>query len=389
MKAICWEGAGAVATREVPDARLLGPRDALVRVTLSSVCGSDLHLLGGYVPTMRRGDVIGHEFVGEVVEVGPEVHLHRPGDRVVVSSVIGCGHCFFCAREEWALCDNSNPNAWIPERQFGQGRAGVFGSSHGLGGYAGSHAELVRVPFADQGMFSVPSGVSDEQALFCSDAFPTGYMAADLAGIEPGDVVAVWGCGAVGQLAIKSAYLLGAERVIAIDPIATRLEVARRHGKAEVLHPEEDDVLEELRQRTGGRGPDRCIDAVGAEARGFGLGWAYGRVTQAVGARRDRAPALRQAVIACRKGGAVAVVGAYSGDVAGFPLGAAVNKALTLRMGLQHGPRYIPRLLDLVARGLVDPSYLLTHRFPLEQGALGYRLFRERQDECLRVAFAP
>ncbi|WP_207433764.1 zinc-dependent alcohol dehydrogenase [Sabulibacter ruber] len=389
MRALCWVGVNDLKVEQVPDPGILNPKDAIVRVTMSSVCGSDLHLLGGYVPAMREGDIIGHEFMGEVVEVGSEVRKLQRGDRVVVSSVIGCGGCWHCNQGEWSLCDNSNTDAGLLEKAYGYSGAGIFGYSHAFGGYAGSHAEYIRVPYADNGSFKIPEGVKDESALFVSDAFPTGFMAADMCGIQPGDVVAVWGCGGVGQMAIRSAYLLGASRVIAIDRFPERLEIARTIGQAETLNYEEVDVLEMLKEMTGGRGPDRCIDAVGMEAHTTGVEHLYDKAKQMVRLETDRPAVLRQAIMACRKGGTVSIVGVYGGLLDKFPMGAAMNKALTFRMGQMHAQRYIPHLLDIVQRGEVDPSYLLTHRWPLEKGMEGYTMFKKKTDNCMRVVFTP
>lgn len=389
MRALCWEGINDLAVERLPDPGLVNPHDVVARVLLSSVCGSDLHLLGGYVPTMRAGDIIGHEFLAEVVETGDAVGNLRPGDRVVVSSIIGCGECFFCKHDEWSLCDNSNPNVGLLDAAYGHGGSGIFGYSHAFGGYAGSHAEYIRIPFAQRGAFKVPEALTDEQALFCSDAFPTGYMAAEMCDIEPGDTVAVWGCGGVGQMAIQSAWLLGAERVIAIDRIPERLEMASQHGQADVLNYEHVDIVEALDDLTGGRGPDRCIDAVGMESHGTGLSYKYDKVKQSVRLTTDRTNVLRQAIYACRKGGTVSVVGVYGGLIDKFPMGAAMNKALTLRMGQMHGQRYIPRLLEHVAEGKVDPTFLLTHRWPLEHGPQGYEMFKNKTDRCVRVVFDP
>ncbi|AUX34888.1 MULTISPECIES: zinc-dependent alcohol dehydrogenase [Sorangium] len=389
MRAICWNGVNDVAVASVPEPRILSPHDAIVRVSLSSVCGSDLHLLHGYVPTMREGDILGHEFLGEVVETGAEVKRVQRGDRVVVSSIIGCGRCAYCQSELWSLCENSNPHHVVADRILGDTTAAIFGYSHAFGGFAGSHAEYVRVPFADHGAFKVPDGVRDESALFASDALSTGYMAADLCDIRPGHVVAVWGCGGVGQMAIESAYLLGAERVIAIDRVPDRLAMARAHGGAEVLSYAEVDVQEALREMTGGRGPDACIDAVGMEADGVGLQYAYDRVKQAFRLQTDRPLVVREAMLACRKGGTVSIAGVYAGFADKIPLGALMNKALIVRTGQQHGQRYIPRLLRLLQSGDLDPSYLLTHRMCLEDGPRGYRLFEERAEGCMRAVFAP
>jgi threonine dehydrogenase-like Zn-dependent dehydrogenase len=389
VKALCYQGVGRLEVETVPDPGLLGPHDAIVRVTMSSVCGSDLHLLNGYVPTMRQGDIIGHEFVGEVVEVASEVRKIRPGDRVVVGSIIGCGHCHYCQNELWSLCDNTNPKPELVEKLYGYATAGIFGYSHAFGGFAGSHATYVRVPLADANAFVVPDGLPDDKVVFASDALPTGYMGADLCGIRPGDVVAVWGCGGVGQMAIRSAFLLGAERVIAIDRIPERLAMAEERGGAEVLDYERVDVREALREMTGGRGPDACIDAVGMEAHGTGIDAAYDRVKQAVRLETDRPTALRQAILACRKGGTVSIMGVYGGFVDKFPMGAAMNKGLTLRMGQQHGQKYIPRLLEHIRRGELDPSFLITHRASLAEGQSSYETFKEKRDGCVRVVFTP
>jgi len=389
MKALCWTGINKLNVEKVPDPSILNPKDAIVKVGLSSVCGSDLHLLDGYVPTMREGDIIGHEFMGEVVETGPEVKKLKKGDRVVVSSIIGCGGCYHCNHGAWSLCDNSNTHPALLEKTYGYAGAGIFGYSQAFGGYAGSHAEYIRVPYADNGMFKIPEGISDESALFCSDAFPTGYMAADMADIAPGDVVAVWGCGGVGQMAIRSAWLKGAGRVIAIDRLPERLEMARTHGKAEVLNYEEVDILESLREMTGGRGPDRCIDAVGMEADSTGIEDVYDRTKQYLYMQSDRPAVLRQAIVACRKGGTLSIVGVYGGLMDKFPMGAAMNKALTFKMGQMHGQSYIPRLLEHVQNGDVDPAYLLTHKWSLAQGPEGYKMFKHKDDQCMRVVFAP
>ncbi|GAB4191983.1 MAG: zinc-dependent alcohol dehydrogenase [Roseiflexaceae bacterium] len=389
MRALCWNGVNDLRVERVPDPTILNPRDAILKIRLSSVCGSDLHLLDGYIPTMQPGDIIGHEFLGEVVETGSEVRKLKRGDRVIGISIIGCGDCFFCKQDQWSLCDNSNPNAKIPDALYGYSPAGIFGYSHAFGGYAGSHAEYMRVPFADQGCFVVPEGLSDEQALFVSDAFPTGYTAADMAEIKPGDTVAVWGCGGVGLMAIHSAYLLGAERVIAIDRFPDRLQLAATRAGAEVINYEETNTLEALKELTGGRGPDRCIEAVGMEAHGTGAQYAYDRVKQAMRLETGRPEALREAILACRKGGVVSVVGVFGGLIDKFPMGAIVNKGLTLRSSQQPGQRYAERLFDHIARGEVDPSYLLTHKMSLDEGPRGYELFKKKQDHCVRSVFAP
>jgi threonine dehydrogenase-like Zn-dependent dehydrogenase len=389
MRAICWNGVNDLRTERVPDPGIVNPHDAVVKVRLSSACGSDLHLLGGYVPTMKAGDVIGHEFLGEVVETGREVKKLAKGDRVIVISIVGCGRCWFCEHDQHSLCDNSNPNPSVTETVWGHTPAGIFGYSHALGGYAGSHAEYIRVPFADVGAFKVPDGVTDEQALFVSDAVPTGFMAADLAGIEPGDVVAVWGCGGVGQMAIASAFLLGAERVIAIDRFPDRLQPAHDRYGADILNYEQHDVHEALLAMTGGRGPDRCLDCVGLEAHGTGPGYYYDRAKTALNLETDRISVLREAIRACRKGGTVSVIGVYGGFVDKFPMGAVMNKGLTIRGGQQHGQRYAERLFGLIREGRLDPAWMLTHRYPLERGREGYRMFKRKDDRCMRVVFDP
>lgn len=389
MRALCWNGIDDLRAERVPDPGIVNPHDAIVKVRLSSACGSDLHLLGGFVPTMKPGDVIGHEFLGEVVETGREVQKLRKGDRVIVISIIGCGRCWFCEHDLHSLCDNSNPNPAVAETAYGHATGGIFGYSHAFGGYAGSHAEYIRVPYADVGAFKVPEGVKDEQALFVSDAVPTGFMAADLAGIEPGDVVAVWGCGGVGQMAIASAFLLGAERVIAIDRIPERLQAANERHGASIVNYEHTDVYEALLEMTGGRGPDRCLDCVGLEAHSPGLGHYYDKAKTALMLETDRIAVLREAIRCCRKGGTVSVIGVYGGLIDKFPMGAVMNKALTIRGGQQHGQRYAERLFGHIQEGKLDPSWMLTHRLPLERGQEGYMMFKRKEDRCLRVVFDP
>ncbi|MGK7396625.1 MAG: zinc-dependent alcohol dehydrogenase [Candidatus Cyclobacteriaceae bacterium M3_2C_046] len=389
MKALCWNGVNKLAIENVADPAILEPDDAIVKVHLSSVCGSDLHLLDGYVPTMKKGDIIGHEFMGEIVETGKNVKKFKKGNRVVVGSIIGCGECSYCKKGTWSLCDNTNPNAWIPEKMYGDTTAGIFGYSHAFGGYAGSHATFIRVPQVEKGAFKIPDGVNDEQAVFVSDAFPTGFMAADMCKIRGGDIVAVWGCGGVGQMAIQSAFLLGAERVIAIDRIPERLEMAEKQGGAEVLNYQDTDILEALKEMTGGRGPDCCIDAVGMEAESTGVDYYYDKMKQSVYMQSDRPTVLRQVIMSCRKGGTVSIVGVYAGLIDKFPMGAAMNKGLTFRMGQMHAQNYIPELLNIVQEGKVDPSYLLTHKWRLDQGPEGYHMFKKKKDHCVRVVFEP
>lgn len=389
MKAVCWHSANDVRVETVPDPRILNPHDAILKVTATTICGSDLHIYDGYIPTMQPGDIIGHEFMGEVVDIGSAVQQLQVGDRVVVSSIIGCGQCFFCQRQLWSLCDNSNPNTWMQEPLFGFGTAGIFGYSHAFGGYAGAFADYIRVPFADFGALKVPHDLPDEQLLPLSDAFPTGYMAADLCNIEPGDIVAVWGCGPVGQFAIKSAYLLGAERVIAIDRVPERLQLAQDFGNAETINYEEIDAGEALKEMTGGRGPDACIDAVGMEAHGTGPEGLYDKAKQAIRVETDRPHVLRQMMLACRKGGTLSIMGVYAGLVDKIPMGAAMNKGLTFKMGQMHGQRYMPTLLDHVLNSDIDPSRVFTHHFSLDQTPQAFELFKHKQDHCIKVLLKP
>lgn len=388
MKAVCWNGKHDIRVENVPDPVIINPRDAIVRVTSTAICGSDLHLYDGVIPTMEKGDILGHEFMGEVVEVGPEVKNLSPGDRVVVPFTIACGKCFFCERKLWSLCDNSNPNASMAEMLYGYSPSGLFGYSHLLGGYAGGQAEYVRVPYADVGPLRVPDGIPDEQVLFLSDILPTGYMAAENCDIQPGDTVAVWGCGPVGQFAIQSAWWLGAERVIAIDEIPERLEMAREYGKAETIDFGEEDVSERLRDMTGGLGPDACIDAVGLEAHGTSPDALYDRVKQKMMLATDRPHALRQAMYACRKGGTVSVPGVYAGFLDKVPFGAAFGKGLKIRMGQTHVHRYMQPLLDRIqgngAPGF-DPSFIITHEFPIDEAPYAYEIFKEKEKDCIKV----
>jgi threonine dehydrogenase-like Zn-dependent dehydrogenase len=388
MKAVCWHGTHDVRVESVSEPRLLNHRDALVKVNLTAICGSDLHLYDGYIPSMHKGDILGHEFMGEVVEVGRDVQNLKKGDRVVVPCTISCGRCYFCKNGLWSLCDNSNPNAALCEKVYGTSGAGLFGYSHMYGGFAGGQAQYVRVPFADVGPFKVPEGVRDEQAIFLSDIFPTGYMAAENCNIQPGDVVAVWGCGPVGQFAIRSAYMLGAGRVIALDRFPARLDMARR-GQAETLDYEDIDVVDRLVDMTGGRGPDACIDAVGMEAHGTAIDALYDRARQAVGAETDRPHALRQAIQACRKGGTVSVPGVYGGFVDKFPIGTAFAKGLTFKMGQTHVPRYMNQLMQHIQAGDIDPAFVITHRLNLDDAAEGYRTFRYDPGECIKVVMKP
>ncbi|TQS42118.1 zinc-dependent alcohol dehydrogenase [Cryptosporangium phraense] len=389
MKALTWQGINELSVEKVPDPQILNTRDIIVRVTKSVTCGSDLHLLGGYVPFMKKGDVLGHEFVGEVVETGANVRNHRAGDRVVVSSFIACGQCWYCSRELYSLCDNGNTNPAITEELWGYAPGGCFGYSHAMGGNAGSHAEFIRVPYADVGAFTVPDDVNDLRALFASDSASTGWMGADLGGVGPGDVVAVWGAGAVGQMAARAAILLGAERVVVIDRYEYRLEQVRQHVGAETLNYEHTDVGGELRERTGGRGPDVCIEAVGMEAHSPGPDFAYDQVKQQLRLQTDRPTAVREAIYHCRKGGSVFVLGVFAGVVDKFPLGAVMNKGLTLRGAQMHGQRYIPMLLERMQRGELRTEHLATHVLPLADGPRGYALFKDKKDDCVRAVFEP
>jgi len=389
VKALCWYGTNDVRVERVPDPRILNPRDAIVKVTLTAICGSDLHLLDGFIPTMKRGDILGHEFMGEVVDVGPENKKLKVGDRVVVPFTIACGRCYFCERQLWSACDNSNPNAWMLEELYGFSGSGLFGYSHMMGGYAGGQAEYVRVPFADVGPYKVPDGLSDEQVLFLTDIFPTGYMAAENCSITPGDTVAVWGCGPVGQFCIASAWLLGAGRVIAIDREPERLQMAAARNKAEVIDLTQADVYEKLKDMTGGRGPDACIDAVGMEAHGNTIGDWYDKAKTATMMATDRLGALRQAIHCCRKGGTVSIPGVYGGLLDKVPMGAAFGKGLTLKMGQTHVHRYLPLLMQRIERGEIDPSFVITHRLRLEEAPDAYRTFRDKKDGCVKVVLRP
>jgi len=390
MKATCWMGRQKVSVETVPDPQILNSRDAIVRITSTAICGSDLHLYNGFVPSMMKGDILGHEFMGEVMEVGSGVRNLAVGDRVVVPFPIACGECAMCQRDLYSLCENSNPNAWMAEKLWGHSPAGVFGYSHLLGGFAGGQAEFARVPFADVGPLKVPDSLTDEQALFLSDIFPTGYMGAEMCNIKPGDIVAVWGAGPVGQFAIASARLLGAERVIAIDRFPYRLEMAlTKAGATDAINYEETELMEALREMTGGRGPDSCIDAVGMEAHGHGPQYAYDRAKQAVRLETDRPIALRQAIMACRNGGTVSVIGVYGGLIDKFPFGMVMNKGLTIRTGQTHVNRWTDDLLRRIEEGQIDPTFVITHRVGLEDGPEMYKTFRDKRDGCVKVVLTP
>jgi threonine dehydrogenase-like Zn-dependent dehydrogenase len=389
MRALCWNGVNDLRVETVPDPKIVNPHDAILEVTMSTTCGSDLHFIDGYIPTMRQGDVIGHEFMGKVVEVGPQVRKVKMGDRVVVPSFIVCGACWYCQHALYSLCDNTNPNPELQEPVLGYPTAGIYGYTHAFGGYAGAHAQYVRVPHADNDCFRVPEELRDEQVLFLSDAVPTGYMGADFCNIQSGDIIAVWGCGGVGLMAMQSAFLMGAERVIAIDRFPERLAMAREKVGAETInYTEVDSVVDILKEMTGGRGPDACIDAVGMEAHGTSIDYTYDRVKQALHLHTDRGEALRQAIVACRKGGTLSILGVY-GFMDKFPIGTIMNKGLTVRTAQQHGQRYMPSLLEHARQGKLDPSFLVTHRFSLEDSPRGYDMFKHKKDGCVRAVFIP
>lgn len=388
MKANCWFGKRDMRVVDVPDPTILNKHDAIVKVTSTAICGSELHLYNDFVPTMEQGDIMGHEFMGEIMEVGPSVKDRRAGDRVVVAFPISCGHCFFCKKELYSLCENSNPNAWMAEKLFGHSPAGIYGYSHLTGGFAGGQAEYVRVPFVEVGTVKIENGFTDEQVLFLSDIFPTGYMAAEQCNIQEGDTVAIWGCGPVGQFAIRSAFLLGAERVIAIDRFPERLHMAR-DGGADTINYEEADGYDLLMQVTGGRGPDSCIDAVGLEAHMPGPLYYYDRLKQAMMSESDRPIALRQAIMACRNGGTVSVPGVYGGMIDKMPMGAVMNKALTIKTGQTHAQHYFKPLLERIGKGEIDPSFVVTHRMKLADAPQGFDIFNRKEDGCIKIVMTP
>jgi threonine dehydrogenase-like Zn-dependent dehydrogenase len=386
MKATCWMAPNVMQVREVPDPKILNRRDCIVKITSTAICGSDLHLYNGFLPLMEPGDILGHEFMGEVVEVGAGVNNLAVGDRVVVPFPIACGNCGACEAGATSLCENSNPNAWIAERMLGHAPCGIFGYSHLTGGYAGGQAEYARVPFADFGPMKVPEHLTDEQVLFLTDILPTGYMGAEMCGIKPGDTVAVWGCGPVGQFAIASAYLLGAERVIAIDRFPYRLRMAReKAGAVTINYSEVDSVVDVLKDLTAGRGPDHCIDAVGVEGHSHGVGYLHDRAKQILRTQTDRPIALREAIMACRSGGTISVVGVYTGLIDKFPMNAVMNRSLTIKTGQTHVHRYMRPLLERIERGDLDPTFIITHTLPLDQAAHGYDIFAKKLDDCEKV----
>jgi threonine dehydrogenase-like Zn-dependent dehydrogenase len=390
MKAVCWMGKEDMQVLDVPDPKILNPRDAIVRITSTAICGSDLHLYDGFVPTMEQGDIMGHEFMGEVVEVGPGVNPEKlkVGDRVVVPFTIACGNCLPCKEQLWSCCDNSNPNAWIAEKMMGYSPSGLYGYTHMLGGYAGGQAQYARVPFADIGPLKIPEGIPDDKVLFLTDIFPTGYMGAVNCDIKPGDTVAVWGCGPVAQFAIRSCVMRGAGRFIAIDRVPERLAMARAGG-AETLNYDEVDVLEALHEMTGNHGPDACMDAVGMEAAGHGIMFAVDRAKQMAHTQMDRPMVLRQAIIACKKGGTVSVPGVYTSFIDKLPMGAFMNKALSMKTGQTHMMRYMQPLLERIQAGEIDPSFVISHRLPIESAPEAYRIFRDKRDQCTKVVLNP
>jgi threonine dehydrogenase-like Zn-dependent dehydrogenase len=389
VRALTWHGRHDVRVDTVDDPEILNPRDAIIRVTSTAICGSDLHLYDHYIPTMKAGDILGHEFMGEVVETGPGSSL-RKGQRVVVPFTIACGSCFHCGKQQYSACDNGNPadHQDIGQLAYGHPMAGLFGYSHMTGGYSGGQADYVRVPFSDVGPIVIPEGVDDDKVLFLSDILPTGWMAAENAAIEPGDTVAVWGCGPVGLFAVQSAFIMGAERVIAIDHLPHRLDLARRFG-AETINFHESKTYDALMEMTGGIGPDACIDAVGLEAHGLFVDNVVDQVKASTFLGTDRIHAIRQAVLACRKGGRVSMPAVYGGVVDKFPLGALMEKGLTLKTGQTHVQRYLPALLEAVLEDRIDTTFLISHRLPLEQAAKGYAMFHDRPNEATKVVLKP
>lgn len=390
MKAVCWMGKEKIQVHDVPDPKILNPRDAIIRITTTCICGSDLHLYDGFIPTMEQGDILGHEFMGEVVDVGPGVNKEKlkVGDRVVVPFTIACGNCQFCKDQLWSCCDNSNPNAWIAEKMMGYSPSGLFGYTHMLGGYSGGQAQYARVPYADVGPIKIPDGIPDEKVIFLSDIFPTGYMGAENCNIRQGDTIAVWGCGPVAQFAIRSCFMLGAGRVIAIDRVPERLEMARAAG-AETLNFDEVDVVEALHDMTGNRGPDACMDVVGLEASGHGAMYAYDRAKQMARIETDRPIVLRQVIMACKKGGTISIPGVYGGFVDKIPMGAYMNKAITMKTGQTHMMRYMGPLLERIQKGEIDPSFVISHKLPIDSAPEGYRMFRDKQDRCIKIVLKP
>ncbi|MES2462879.1 MAG: zinc-dependent alcohol dehydrogenase [Armatimonadota bacterium] len=388
MKALCWHGKNHVSVDNVADPKIINDRDIVIKITSTAICGSDLHLYNGFIPTMEDGDILGHEFMGEVIEKGKGVNNLAIGDRVVIPFTIACGNCLHCKKDQWSLCDNSNPNAQLPEKLYGATPSALFGYSHMYGGYAGGQAEYARVPYGDVGPYKVPEGLTDEQVLFLTDIFPTGYMAAENCNIQQGDTVAIWGCGPVGLFAIKSAFLLGAERVIAIDHVPERLKLAQEAG-AEIWDYTKGSTLEYLKDTTGGEGPNSCIDAVGLEAHGLSIDNIYDKAKQLARLGSDRPHVLREAIMACGKGGYVSTPGVYGGFLDKVPFGAAFAKGLTFKMGQTHVHKYLPALMDHIVAGRIDPTFLISHTLPLEQAAHGYEIFKEKKENCTKVVLKP
>jgi threonine dehydrogenase-like Zn-dependent dehydrogenase len=390
MKAVCWHGKHDVRVENVPDPTVLNSRDAVIKITTTAICGSDLHLYNGYIPSMMEGDILGHEFMGEVVELGKDVTNLKIGDRVVIPFTIACGNCFFCKKDLWSLCDNSNPKPKMQETLYGYAGSGLFGYTHMLGGFAGGQAEYARVPFADVGPLKIPDGLEDEQVLFLSDIFPTGYMAAENCNIQEGDTVAIWGAGPVGQFAVKSAFMLGAERVVLIDHYKDRLELAQRNNdNLEVINFDEEEVYEKLLDLTGGRGPDSCIDCVGLEAHGTAPDSLLDYAKAYLYLATDRSHALRQMIYCCRKGGTVSIPGVYGGFLDKFPLGAAFGKGLTFKMGQTHMHKYMPPLLEAIQEGRIDPTFVISHRLKLSEAPLAYDNFNVEKDGWRKVVLKP
>lgn len=391
MRALVWYGRNDVRIDNVPDPTIQDPNDIILKISSTAICGSDLHILDGLVPTMESGDILGHEFMGEVVETGSNVQKFKKGDRVVVPFTIACGNCEFCNSKLYSLCDNSNPNQELARKNLGQPTSAIFGYSHMMGGIPGGQAEYVRVPYADVGPIKVPESLTDDQSLFLSDIFPTGYMAAENANIRKGDTVAIWGCGPVGQFAIQSAWMLGADRVIAIDNVPERLKLAENEGKAEVIKTtDRDDVQQILMDMTNGKGPDACIDAVGAEAHGDNMvGKVVDKTKEILQLPMSRPYVLQQIMMSCKKGGTVSIPGVYIGFVNELPFGAAMNKGLTFKMGQTHVQKYLEPLLQKVEEGAIDPSFIITHRMNLDEAPEAYETFKKKEDECVKVVLTP
>ncbi len=390
MKAVCWMGKEKIEVHTVKDPEIINPKDAIIRVTRTAICGSDLHLYGGYIPTLESGDILGHEFMGVVEEVGSEVKKLKRGDRVVVPFTIACGNCFFCKGDMWSLCDNTNPNAHIAEEFYGYSGSALFGFSHIYGGYAGGQAQYARVPFADVGPIVIENDLPDDKVLFLSDIFPTGYQGADNANIKPGDTVAVWGCGPVGLFAVASAKMFGAEKVIAIDRFPERLKLARDLGAITINYAENDpSIVEALRDLSGGIGPDCCIDAVGMEAHSSTVAGVYDNVKQALMLETDRPFVLRQAIQAIRKGGTLSLPGVYGGVLDKVNFGAAFGKGIHMNMGQTHMHKYLKPLLGRIEKGELDPSFIISHIIGIEQAPKLYPIWQKKQEQVTKIVIDP